>query len=260
MITILLQKILTSLTSLLTGLVTSLTAIDEALDVPVIVKTVAGAVCNFTANIARRCYSVKTTISASGGGGTPSEPVPIVGADSVSVFQSGSNTSQYIETIIEFDDTCYGAEIDVISGKLTYITGFVTDLSQLEWTYQEQYGRFRSGDLVGTVKPFENSVIADNMLCSCFTNGTANQTGAGQYDNIIAISNGGYICIKASSTLGDVDALKTILENQSLVYPLLNNLVEDISPINIIPEIGENNIWFDSGNDTTVIYYEKLED
>lgn len=260
MITILLQKILAALTGLLTGLKTKLEIINEALDIPVIVKTVTGAVCNFTANIARRCYSVKTTISASGGGGTPSEPVEIVGVDSVSIFQSGSNTSQYIETEIEFDDTCYGGEIDVISGKLTYITGFVSDLSQLEWTYQEQYGRFRSGDLIGTVKPFENSVVADNMLCSCFTNGTANQTGAAQYDNIIAISNAGYICIKASSTAGDVDALNAIIEGQSFVYPLLNNVEVDISPINITPVIGENNIWYDSGNDTTVIYYEKLED
>ena len=251
MITILLQKILTSLTSLLTGLVTSLTAIDEALDVPVIVKTVTGAVCNFTANIARRCYSVKTTISASGGGGTPSEPIAIVGSDSVSVFQSGSNTSQYIESVIEFDDTCYGGEIDVISGKMKVTHGITTLDGTEQWTQSgaafRTYQALPSADTTAGRKP---------VICNIGT-----YLSAGTTENACWLASGYFYFCPPSSVTSEAEMAQWVSDhNIQACYPIDEPVINDISHINITPVIGENNIWFDSGNDTTVIYYEKLED
>lgn len=248
MITILLQKILTSLTSLLTGLVTSLTAIDEALDVPVIVKTVTGAVCNFTANIARRCYSVKTTILFSGGGGSASDPIAIVGADSVTVYQSGSDISQSFATVVEFDETCYGGEIDFITGKLT-LTHFF-----LESTWGDGINVTDLGDYVRKLYKFSTP----GMCKYPPTTARPQKCNVAPYKSNYAEDSNHFYCNSNEAILfmPEDTADNTVVQ---FVAELNEPIIIDLYTINITPEIGENNIWTDTGNDTTVIYYEKLE-
>lgn len=261
MITILLQKILTSLTSLLTGLVTSLTAIDEALDVPVIVKTVTGSVCTFTANITRRLYSYKTTITASGGGGTPSDPVAITGKDSIT-FSYSHGSDPTINDEIEFTDTCYGGEIDIINGKLK-VTHEILDLKDLSFSYNTSSnlapyfyanisGVKREGDFNTTVYSAKsNFYTCVKRTTLDFVDKTFTFDGSASVVSQIQIKDLDYT---------DSDLFHASIENAKLVYPLLEPVIIDVPAIDIKAYEGENTYTTDSGNDTTVIYYEKLED
>lgn len=261
MITILLEKILTALTGLLTGLKTKLEIINEALNIPVIVKTVTGSVCNFTANIARKVYSCKTTITASGGGGTPSDPVAITGTDTLSLYLAGSDTTHPLITEIDFDNTCYGGEYDASTGKLKIIHGCISlDDTTITWDYNEDKKVFRSTTLNNIKAPTTTGVIP-NWLCEGFSIDSSSHVynNSETYDNSIACATTGRLYISYQTANGSLETFNEIISGKKLVYELNEAIEINVGSVNVTPEIGENNIWYDSGNDTTVIYYEKLE-
>ncbi len=54
-------------------------------------KSASGSLVNFTTQLALPLVSLKTEIKATGGGGTPSTPIPIVGVSEVNVYRRGAN-------------------------------------------------------------------------------------------------------------------------------------------------------------------------
>ena len=69
------------------------------------VDSASGNPCNFETNIADTLVSLKASITASGGNGTPSTPIPIVGHSELNLVRCGKNLLDY-----DFSDATSGAK------------------------------------------------------------------------------------------------------------------------------------------------------
>jgi len=83
------------------------------------VGTASGNPCNFNTDIATNLVSVKCSIVASGGGGTPSTPIPIVGHSELNLLRCGKNLlnpSDFVRGLLNYEDGSLN------SGILSWIT------------------------------------------------------------------------------------------------------------------------------------------
>ena len=151
---------------------------------PLEIKTASGAVATLSdgANDVP-CRSVKATVKATGGNGTPSQPVPIVGASSLTVSQRGKNLlpcgDEDEETISQVDFSTDGEGRFTVSGTAT--GNAATFYSNLNNTYT-----IKSGDYLHIMN---SAGIATASLGLRDTNGVIVSRALNPINRIIDLSD-----------------------------------------------------------------------
>lgn len=211
--------------------------IADALLAVMPVETQTGNPCSFDTDIATELQGLTVDIVSTGGGGTPSTPIPIVGHSSLNLDVNGDTFT------VSFGQTVYGGEYDANAGKV--IETFGNDnLADLNWTYSSGDGWFQ---VYHNVHKHPTS----GALCSCYP--VVYTLGTAFVDKSIAIVSN-YLAIKDSSFGGDVNALKTALAGQTLCYELATPIEIDVSSISVDAVSGTNTITSDGGGDVTASY------
>ena len=88
-------------------------AIDSQLLSLITRGTTSGSICTFNTDLSNNLVNLQVAVTATGGGGTPSTPIPINGFSACDLFVNGTTKT------ISFGQTVYGGVLDVLSGKLT---------------------------------------------------------------------------------------------------------------------------------------------
>ena len=208
------------------------------------VDTASGATAEFNTQIVTPLVSVIADVTATGGGGTPVSPVPIVG------YSQSVITANDDDVTISFGQTVYGGLLDVTRGKLT-VTHEIVDLGSLNYTAGlngdgTTYTMVSSG-LEGLVKPVPDAELA-NLVCSVYSPITRNQT----YNSVvgIAINRYGdlYVYDTNYNTNTSMTAFKTAMNGQMLAYELATPFDIDLTPEVISAVTGANTVSSDTGN------------
>ena len=209
------------------------------------VDTASGASADFTTKIAAFLVSVIADITASGGGGTPVLPVPVVGYSQATITVNGDDIT------VSFGRTVYGGKHDVLNGKI-HITWGSVDLGSLDWTYRTSgtalapyfYAGFTdvksAGPAYSTVQPIltpiyttvkrDQTVFVDDTIC-----GDGSATAITQ----IQVKDSRYT---------DADAFKTAMNGIIMVYELVTPVDIAVTAESISAIAGANTLSSDTGN------------
>ena len=211
------------------------------------IATASGSVANFTTDKAENLVECEVQIVATGGGGTPTTPIPIVGYSACNLSHSDADTSNPTVYNIPFGQTIYGGVLNVGSGVLR-VTHRYVDLSTLTWIYNSSAAAFFSADDIG-----EYRGVGNLGLCEIYT----------VVDNVSAISNlpaTNYIICGYTSTSNhrlyvrntdytDETAFTNSMSGKYFAYRLATSteIQLDSTAIQTIAN-SENNIWADTGD------------
>ena len=153
---------------------------------------------------------------------------------------------------ITLGDTVYGGTLDVTQGKMV-VTHVSADMGELS------YVRPSSAD----VYVFRNNIgaapVTDNIqhgLTSIYPFAGTRFTAA-MPDKSWMIDSAGRFTVRDDSYT-DVNAFKTAMTGQTLVYELATPIEITLTPTQIDMLQGENNLWSDAG-DSTLTYYAEGE-
>ena len=221
------------------------------------VGTESGPIALFDTEIAAPLVNVSCDIVATGGNGTPDNPVPIVGYTEANITANGNTHT------IAFGQTVYGGVLDVTRGKLTVTHLYKSyDGSEPWYTSGASGGEYRvslAETLTNVKLPTDNDTVLD-CLCNMFTGKTANQTY--QRTEGISWQSGSGIRIYASDyNTNDITPWKTLLTNTPLqvLYELATPFDIDLTPEAISAVVGTNNVYSDTNGDTTVQFKDSIQ-
>ncbi len=219
----------------------------------VVILSVSGNPCTFETDLADNLVSLTADIVATGGGGTPATPIPIVGISSLEITANGDTYT------IDLDGTRYGGVLDVKQGKLTITEGVYT-FTGLETIYSLSLERFRI-DINNYVNDIDNTIGASDLpnakmeVLSLVAKNTLQN-----YENVFGLSNDGnptvslFMRLTSASTSTDV---VNAITGTKIIYPLATPIEIDVSPISISTIVGTNNISSNGGGDVEVQFYKK---
>ena len=138
--------------------------------------------------------------------------------------------------------TIYGGSLDATTGELT-VTHDIIDLGTLTWNKSNLSWYYESNSFAGA-----NDAYGEHLLCSHYKGGDAY---AGNTDNVISTRVGAYkriwICDKTKNSL-TTSEFKTAMSGVQLVYELAEPLTYQLTPVQILTLLGQNNIWADCGD------------
>lgn len=228
-------------------------------------RTVSGAVASFSdgANDVP-LKSASFGIVASGGGGTPSTPIPIVGKSSVTVYHTDGQTPpvESEQVTIQLGQTVYGGQYDSNTGVFTAsVEEFTFDGSEDEawtmYTVNTDQHLFRISNCPRKSGALTASVNQIYSLCNAFTLSTNESTGRtqGKY------SGTGTKIDFVNNDCADVSAWRTWLSNNPIQFICeLETPIEitGLDEISISTYLGDNTIWCDSG-DSEVTYRRDID-
>lgn len=221
---------------------------------------VTGNPATFNTQIATPLVNVSCDIVASGGGGTPASPVPIVGYSQANINANGNIST------IAFGQTVYGGVLDVTRGKL-HVTHKIVDLGALSWTYRNDtnpnapYFYASTPSTPDNIK-YKGAYYSTNygLLCSiysCVARGNFPNTdftmcvdGSGNTPSQFQIKNSNYT---------DASSFTTAMDGIILVYELATPFDIDLTPEVISAVVGANIVSSDTGP-VTVRFKTTIED
>ena len=219
---------------------------------PLPVKTASGAIASFVDGAdGVPVKSCSVSFLPSGGGGTPSAPVAIVGHSGITLtnkdnMSTPTHTDTYTDT---FGQTIYGGTRDLTTDKASVTADlFALDDANITWDYRADNKVFRSSVLS----------ISQILLCSCFGVETYSHVynNAETYDNCIAISSGKRLFVSYQGASGDVNAFKSAISGQKLVVGLdTPTEITGLTPHEIDTFYGDNNIYSNAPKSTTSVTY-----
>lgn len=135
----------------------------------------------------------------------------------------------------------FGGTIDVVSGELKVDWGG-KDMGTQTWTYESAQMRFKSETLAGLTD-------GANAICSLYKRGSSlNALTDGQF----FIGATGNTFVK-DSRYTDAADFKAAVAGQTIVYPLAQPVIYQLSAQQITSLLGQNNVWSNTG-DTEVEY------
>jgi len=213
------------------------------------VETQTGNPCSFNTDIAAELHELTADIVASGGGGTPSTPIPIVGYTELNLTHNG------ITDTIALGSTVYGGVLDVTRGKLSVTWGIV-DLGEQTWVKVGMGGgRYGFRTSLADMIPTPASNVLISAICSNYITFTGNDvylgnigiSGWGEGTQDIAIYDTAY-------ESADATAFKTAMSGVYLAYELATPIEIDVSELSVSAIVGTNNITSDVGGDVTASY------
>lgn len=198
------------------------------------VETALGNPCTFDTDIATELQGLTADIVSSGGGGTPSTPVPIVGHSALNLDVNGDTFT------VQFGQTVYGGVYDANRGKVRITKGAI-DLTNLEHGTLGGYDLFFT--LLDNVKvPASNSDIAE-VISEAYT--PIRYNGITANVDTIAINTSGYLWVNTGSTTPPVG---------KAIFTLATPIEIDVSELSIDAVVGTNTITSDVGGDVTASY------
>ena len=232
--------------------------VDELLFNMLPIDTASGNPCNFDTEIAGVLQDLTAEIIASGGNGTPSNPIPIVGHSELNLDVNGQTFT------VAFGQTVYGGVYDK-SGRLT-----IEPINKVTLTGTENWSVFQSGSTSTAfyISGFKNDVAnTDEQYCSHFTyNQYAYQADA--HENTFIQGTSGNLIIQISNSIATtVEDFKTWLAtqyaNNTPVEYRYNStatpIVIDVQAISPSAVVGTNNIISDCNGDVNVSYKDSIQ-
>lgn len=227
--------------------------IADALLAVMPVETVGpSAVCNFNTDIATNLVNVKCTIEASGGGGTPSTPIPIVGHSAVNLTYNGTTDT------IALGSTVYGGELDVTSGVLTdSFKNPLVDLGSLTWFYSSGSGLFYSYGINNAYAPQGDNTYIANAVCDCYKVTSRANLPNNNYHFSINYSDAVYLSVR-NTDYTDTAAFKAAMNGHYLTYELATPQTVQLTAQQVQAILGDNNVFCDTGDITNLEFKESL--
>ena len=198
------------------------------------IETSTGNPCTFDTDIAAELQGLTVDIVSSGGGGTPSTPIPIVGHSALNLDVNGDTF------IVSFGQTVYGGVYDANRGKVRITHQSV----MVDGSYFDGYSA--DGWARGTFSGAEQ----DNNK----TKTSMYPVGGSSGDRFIWLVYG-YFRIYDSSFTSLADVQSKFNNNpMQLVYALATPIEIDVSELAVDTIVGVNNIVSDCGGDVTASY------
>ena len=203
-------------------------------------------ICTFETTLPEPLQSVLVNVLATGGNGTPDNPIPIVGYSEANITANGNTYT------IAFGQTVYGGVLDVTRGKLHVTWGKkVYDGSNDEsWSgYNSNYDGFSIRDDEMNVNSLNPSTQLKGNIAKTNTirGNTTSLSGVilktyGSVDD----STFFFICGTGATSTAD---LRTFLASNLLevAYELATPFDIDLTPVQIRALVGENNVFADCG-------------
>ena len=211
--------------------------LDNAIKAMPTVKAISNTpIATFDTDIADRLVNLNVAVTATGGGGTPSTPIPISGFSACNLSVNGTTHA------ISFGQTVYGAILDPLSGKLTITHQIVNYDGSETWNYTSSLNRVYINiptvkkASVGGVEP-----IISNIL---------HYSGGNKEDYGTHINDQGNLIVFAPSTITTASDWQTWLQSNPLqvVYELATPIEIQLSSADVQAIIGNNNIYADTGD------------
>ena len=209
------------------------------------VDTATGDPATFDTEIAAPLVNVSCDVVATGGGGTPSTPVPIVGYSQANITANGNVIT------IAFGQTVYGGVLDVTRGKLHVTCAINEDMSDLSWLETSTTHVFYTG--VSGKKAGYTSFL----LCEQYTKYEGYVSGIGN-NQISSNASLEYIYVR-NDDCTTVSDITTALNGCKLVYELTTPFDIDLTPEAISAIVGTNNVNSDTNGDTTVQFKDSIQ-
>ncbi|MBO7733159.1 MAG: BppU family phage baseplate upper protein [Methanobrevibacter sp.] len=210
------------------------------------VNTISGAIANFDTLIVAPLVGLKSYIVATGGGGTPTTPIPIIGVSSITLTCADEDMQTVDTFTLNLGQTIYGGYVDWKLGKLVITNSVITfDGSDDEfWIY------YSNND--GYYLSIDDMQSGQNLngLCSHFPIETAFSRFGVRLGNNNTRVYFNQIPSNISGVTSDVNTWRTWLSNNpvTLVYPLATPI--EISLPTTMPNTieGVQNWWSDAGD------------
>lgn len=220
-------------------------------------KTASGAIANITDGADDvPVASCVCGIWASGGGGTPSVPVPIVGYSDMTVTRTDGQTppvtsDTYSVSWSDTAGTVYGGELNITTGELRVTYKAVT----FDGSDDETWGNYSNyNGYYINISDMKQGTRQDG-LCNILT--LSKGTAQGQTNAFwVGAGNTRIYVIGVYDSMGaTVEAFRTFLSNTNMVivYPLATPTTYNLTPTQINTLLGDNSIYCDTG-DTSVTY------
>ena len=206
------------------------------------VETQTGNPCTFDRDIATALVSLIVDIVSSGGGGTPSTPIPIVGHSALNLDVNGDTFT------VQFGQTVYGGVLDVTRGKLHVTHGYV-ELTDVNFTNFVAVSKMVYGAFPEGTKPATANDKA-NILCSHYKTVSRAEVGYSAPYTVtgIGIDTGGNIFVTSpASTWASVSDAIADFSGVYMAYELATPFDIDLTPVQIRALVGENNVFADCG-------------
>ena len=208
------------------------------------VDSATGNPCSFDTDIATSLVGLSAEIVASGGGGTPSTPIPIVGVSSLDITANGTTHT------IDLGGTRYGG-VYTADGKFND-SGYLKDT----FTYGEtaliainQYGIANFGIVISTPFNFSKGAIA-NCLERQYTSGADTRTEG----FFINASNELYVRLDSTRASTVEEFIAWANANLEILFTRATPIEIDVSAISVNAVSGVNNISSNGGGDVTAQY------
>lgn len=193
-------------------------------------------ICSFETTLPEPYQSVLVNVVATGGNGTPDNPIPIVGYSQANITANGDTFT------IAFGQTVYGGVLDVTRGKL-HVTHGIVDLGTLtSWEYSSVQNFWHH-----TIPNMKSST--KDVLCEAYT--YVQKSWASMTNGEFGIS--GTSIRLHNDTVSTSAELEAQLNGTHLAYELATPFDIDLTPVQIRALVGENNVFADCG-ETEVEY------
>lgn len=212
------------------------------------VGSASGNPCIFNTEIAAALQALTAEIVASGGNGTPDNPILIVGHSEINLDVNGQTFT------VQFGQTVYGGVYDK-SGRLT-ITFVGFDMGTAEWgrgnRNHDDTGRIFS-IVKADAKPASNSTI----IADCFKYNGYQSSWENLNVGDIEINSSKVIILCANCET--VEELQQTFNGRIIAYELATPIVIDVPSISVYAENGVNNIVSDCLGDVSVSYKDTIQ-
>lgn len=187
---------------------------------------------------------ITAIVPAQAGSGTPSpsNPRAISGWTQAEITHNGDTDT------IPFGQTVYGGELNVTTGVLTINKGYISDLSQLTWTYPSATYRYIFSAAISDI--YSVSQAADRnkwFVCSEYVpsvgtsiNNTMTDCGALVVNQTLRLRNDAYE--------NDIDNFVTSLSGVQFVYRLADEITVQLTPAEVRTVLGNNSILANTGS------------
>ena len=229
----------------------------------VVIDTASGAIANFTTSLALPLVSVKSAIVATGGGGTPSNPIAINGFNQAVISHSGEDMTSPTTYTLALGQTVYGGEIVLTKQASGYAVKLIIErdkkkLSDFIWNKNAPN---TDGDGRIWYHSFLNDATYngyEGALCDAFEyQNSPNWANLHKY-NYYSINQYFIICVEDDyATSNDMLAVYGDVEfTVKLKTPIEIDLTD---ASDIVALVGTNNVWSDTG-DMEVSYKKKQTD
>ena len=239
--------------------------------------TATGSIATFTTSLEKPLVGCECGIVASGGGGTPTTPIPIVGYTGMTITRNDGQTPPVEEDTysVSWQSECgtvYGGSLDVTSGVLTvdYVKDTLTVnegiLSSIYFTESGAQTVSVLGDCVrislNRKSQSSNMVTQSSSYELKVSNMCPHNFNYGSDTPHWYINNQLYLYLPTTNVGTTLAEYRTFLENNpfAVLIKLATPVTYQLTPTEIETLVGTNNVFCDTNGNTNVTYLETIKE